>query len=115
MSPYLQQRNDSKSKNRNSNNDATNINALINEIESIKWLEDDANGPNSTSSNEVDSKYESVSDNGSEISDEGYRSLGLTQQENSSANKQAPVNGKTHSGPDGDVRIDGMKSRKNHF
>lgn len=71
----------------------------------MKWLEEDAsssaNGPNSTSSNEIDSKYENASDNGSEISDEGYRSLGLTQQ----ANKQ--TTSKTQSGPEDDDKTDG--------
>lgn len=109
LSPYQQQqRCDQRTKNRNS---GTNINALINEIESIKWLDDDtstATGQtNSTSSNEVDSKYENASDNGSEISDEGYRSLGLTQQANGSSNKQSTANGKTQSGPDEDVKTEG--------
>jgi hypothetical protein len=35
-----------------------------------------------TSSNDGANKYENVSDNGSEISDEGYRSLGLIQANN---------------------------------
>lgn len=37
----------------------------------------------------ANNKYENVSDNGSEISDEGYRSLGLIQ--NSTVNKRASV------------------------
>lgn len=107
LSPYQQQRSDQKTKNRNS---GTNINALINEIESIKWLDDDtstAAGQNSTSSNEIDSKYENASDNGSEISDEGYRSLGVTQQANGSSTKQSTANGKTQSGPEEDVKMEG--------
>lgn len=107
LSPYQQQRIDPKTKNRNS---GTNINALINEIESIKWLDDDtstATGQNSTSSNEVDSKYENASDNGSEISDEGYRSLGLTQQANGSSCKQLTANEKTQCNPESDVKMEG--------
>lgn len=105
LSPYP--RNDTKSKNRNlPNNGSTNITNLINEIESMEWLKDDANssnGLNSTSSNEVDSKYENASDNGSEISDEGYRSLGLTQQ--ALSNKQTSL--KAQSGQEEDVKNDG--------
>lgn len=34
----------------------------------------------------TDGKFENISDNGSEISDEGYRSLGLVQQTNGNGN-----------------------------
>lgn len=39
-------------------------------------------GANVTINNDGANKYENVSDNGSEISDEGYRSLGLIQSNN---------------------------------
>lgn len=45
--------------------------------------------PKSDLSEVVNNKYENASDNGSEISDEGYRSLGLIQ--NGAVNKRASV------------------------
>lgn len=39
-----------------------------------------ASATNTTTANDASGKFENISDNGSEISDEGYRSLGLIQQ-----------------------------------
>lgn len=57
---------------------------------------------NVTINNDGANKYENVSDNGSEISDEGYRSLGLIQSNNAkrisvhsqASNEDAETNGK---------------------
>lgn len=57
---------------------------------------------NNNSNNDGANKYENVSDNGSEISDEGYRSLGLIQSNNAkrisvlsqASNEDADTNGK---------------------
>lgn len=46
----------------------------------------DTNGGSEPDVNCVDGKFENISDNGSEISDEGYRSLGLIQANNQNNN-----------------------------
>jgi growth arrest-specific protein 2 len=58
-------------------------------------------GTTTTTNNDGANKYENVSDNGSEISDEGYRSLGLIQSGNAkrisvhsqASNEDAETNG----------------------
>lgn len=58
-------------------------------------------GTNGTANNDGANKYENVSDNGSEISDEGYRSLGIIQSNNAKrislhsqvSNEDADTNG----------------------
>lgn len=57
----------------------SNSNNLINEMKAVN-NENVQNG--TTTNNDGANKYENVSDNGSEISDEGYRSLGLIQSNN---------------------------------
>lgn len=52
-------------------------------------------GPTATTSTSADGKFENISDNGSEISDEGYRSLGLIQQANNSQSKRASLHSQT--------------------
>jgi growth arrest-specific protein 2 len=60
------------------------------------------NGTNGVGNNDGANKYENISDNGSEISDEGYRSLGLIQSNNAKrislhsqvSNEDADTNGK---------------------
>lgn len=46
----------------------------------------ESNGDSKPDVNCVDGKFENISDNGSEISDEGYRSLGLIQANNQNNN-----------------------------
>lgn len=65
------------------------------------------NGTNGTAGNDGANKYENISDNGSEISDEGYRSLGLIQSNNAKrislhsqvSNEDADTNGELHHRP----------------
>lgn len=60
--------------------------------------------------NDGANKYENISDNGSEISDEGYRSLGLIQSNNAKrislhsqvSNEDAETNGKSSDGASAD-------------
>lgn len=60
----------------------------------------DANGTN-------DGKFENISDNGSEISDEGYRSLGLIQQAKDTQSKRASLHSQISNE---DVKIEDAKS-----
>lgn len=79
--------------------DAESINNsnLISEIKAVN-----ENVSNGATPNDGANKYENVSDNGSEISDEGYRSLGLIQSNNpkrislhsQASNEDADTNGK---------------------
>lgn len=61
----------------------------INTISETKPIDDNINGTTSTI---TDGIVENISDNGSEISDEGYRSLGLIQQANNSQVKRSSLN-----------------------
>lgn len=49
----------------------------------------------SLNSTPADGKFENISDNGSEISDEGYRSLGLIQHANHSHSKRTSLHSQT--------------------
>lgn len=77
------------------NNNVQDEPPLVNEAK----VESSTNG---TNSNDGANKYENISDNGSEISDEGYRSLGLIQSNNAKrislhsqvSNEDAETNGK---------------------
>lgn len=67
-------------------------------VQSNGTTETDSTKPNETASTAngaatADGKFENISDNGSEISDEGYRSLGLIQQANQS--KRASLHSQT--------------------
>lgn len=75
----------------------------INETESTKPNESAANTNGTTT---TDGKFENISDNGSEISDEGYRSLGLIQQANNQS-KRASLHSQTSIE---DVKTDDAKS-----
>lgn len=59
-------------------------------------------------------KFENISDNGSEISDEGYRSLGLIQQANNNQSKRASLHSQTslEDGKTDDAKTNGMYSKK---
>lgn len=67
----------------------------------------EATVPTATTSTTADGKFENISDNGSEISDEGYRSLGLIQQANNSQSKRTSLHSQT-SVEDG--RVDDAKT-----
>lgn len=62
------------------------------ETEPTKTNETNANTNGTTT---TDGKFENISDNGSEISDEGYRSLGLIQQANNNQSKRASLHSQT--------------------
>lgn len=55
----------------------------------------DGTVPTASTSTPADGKFENISDNGSEISDEGYRSLGLIQQANNSQSKRISLHSQT--------------------
>lgn len=68
-------------------------------VQSNGTTETDSIKPNETTGNAngtttADGKFENISDNGSEISDEGYRSLGLIQQANNQS-KRASLHSQT--------------------
>jgi hypothetical protein len=84
----------------NSNSNSGNIETSVN---SCVMNDGKMDASNSNGSSESANKYdENVSDNGSEISDEGYRSLGLIQSNNpkrislhsQASNEDADTNGK---------------------
>lgn len=62
------------------------------ETEPTKTNETNGNTNGTTA---TDGKFENISDNGSEISDEGYRSLGLIQQANNNQSKRASLHSQT--------------------
>lgn len=73
---------------------ATTTPATTTEAEPTKLSE--TNGTtNGTTSTDNGGKFENISDNGSEISDEGYRSLGLIQQANNNQSKRASLHSQT--------------------
>lgn len=92
MSPSPRRLGDLKSKKQTSFelNAATTL-ASTAEAETSKLNESNAN-TNGTTDN--GGKFENISDNGSEISDEGYRSLGLIQQANNQS-KRASLHSQT--------------------
>lgn len=55
----------------------------------------DGTVPTASTSTAADGKFENISDNGSEISDEGYRSLGLIQQAHNSQSKRTSLHSQT--------------------
>lgn len=64
----------------------------------------------------ADGKFENISDNGSEISDEGYRSLGLVQQANNSQSKRTSLHSQNsiEDGQADDAKINGMNYEEAH-
>lgn len=97
MSPSPRRLGDLKNKQQlslDSNVGATTTPATTTEAEPTKLSE--TNGTtNGTTSTDNGGKFENISDNGSEISDEGYRSLGLIQQANSNQSKRASLHSQT--------------------
>lgn len=90
----------------NSSVASTNISSVqipLSQHEPLNSLINDGKNENSTTVtvNDGANKYENISDNGSEISDEGYRSLGLIQSNNAKrislhsqvSNEDADTNG----------------------
>lgn len=68
-------------------------------VQSNGTIETEPSKPNESNGNTngtttTDGKFENISDNGSEISDEGYRSLGLIQQANNQS-KRASLHSQT--------------------
>lgn len=68
--------------------------STITEVELTKVSETNGN-TNGTTTTDNGGKFENISDNGSEISDEGYRSLGLIQQANNNQSKRASLHSQT--------------------
>lgn len=68
--------------------------ATTTEADPSKVSETNGN-PNATTTTDNGGKFENISDNGSEISDEGYRSLGLIQQANNNHSKRASLHSQT--------------------
>lgn len=97
MSPSPRRLGDLKNKKQlslDSNVGATTTPATTTEAEPTKLSE--TNGTtNGTTSTDNGGKFENISDNGSEISDEGYRSLGLIQQANNNQSKRASLHSQT--------------------
>lgn len=98
MSPSPRRLGDLKNKKQNSLESNTSVASTTAEIESTKLHENtttngNTNGTNSTADN--GGKFENISDNGSEISDEGYRSLGLIQQGNTNQSKRTSLHSQT--------------------
>lgn len=73
----------------------------------------EGNVPTASTSTSADGKFENISDNGSEISDEGYRSLGLIQQANNSQSKRTSLHSQTsiEDGRADDAKNNGELSR----
>lgn len=96
MSPSPRRLGDLKSKKQtsfDSNVTTTTTTPTANtEADSTKLNETNGN-VNGTTDN--GGKFENISDNGSEISDEGYRSLGLIQQANNNQSKRASLHSQT--------------------
>lgn len=67
--------------------------AAVNETDTSKSNETNGHAASGTADN--GGKFENISDNGSEISDEGYRSLGLIQQANNNQSKRASLHSQT--------------------
>lgn len=67
--------------------------AAATETYASKSNETNGNATNATT--DIGGKFENISDNGSEISDEGYRSLGLIQQANNNQSKRASLHSQT--------------------
>lgn len=85
----------------------TNGSSVVNDAAANQQTDvKEANGAN-------DGKFENISDNGSEISDEGYRSLGLIQQaNNSNQSKRISLHSQTSTE---DVKVEGATKNGKHF
>lgn len=67
----------------------------------------DTNGESKTEQTNGDGKFENISDNGSEISDEGYRSLGVIQANLNGNAKRSSLHSQTSEEPE----VNGMLIR----
>lgn len=67
----------------------------------------EAKGTDSHGANSDGGKFENISDNGSEISDEGYRSLGLIQQAKDNQSKRISLHSQTSNE---DVKVECAKT-----
>lgn len=95
MSPSPRRLGDLKSKKQtsfDSNISTVTTAASTTDAETTKHNENNANANGTTDNG---GKFENISDNGSEISDEGYRSLGLIQQANNNQSKRASLHSQT--------------------
>ena len=99
MSPSPRRLGDLKSKKHTSFD--TNIATITTPAAASAANETDTSKPNETNGTAANGttdnggKFENISDNGSEISDEGYRSLGLIQQANNNQSKRASLHSQT--------------------
>lgn len=93
MSPSPRRLGDLKSKKQTSlDSNVNNSTATGTDSDNVKQNE---NNGNTNGTNDNGGKFENISDNGSEISDEGYRSLGLIQQANNNQSKRASLHSQT--------------------
>lgn len=98
MSPSPRRLDDLKSKKQTSfdSNIATTIATTTTPVASTESADTTKSSETNGSVNgTTDGKFENISDNGSEISDEGYRSLGLIQQANNNQSKRASLHSQT--------------------
>lgn len=95
-------------------NASTATPTTANDVEPSKTNDSTAvNGTaNGVSVSDNGGKFENISDNGSEISDEGYRSLGLIQQANNNQSKRTSLHSQTsiEDGKIDDAKTNGMFS-----
>lgn len=110
MSPSPRRLGDLKSKKQTSL-ESNASSATVTESETSKANETSSNANTNLASD--NGKFENISDNGSEISDEGYRSLGLIQQANNNQSKRASLHSQTsiEDGKTDDAKINGEFSK----
>lgn len=88
--------------------------ATTTEVDSIKTNDSNGTGnaSNVASGSDNGGKFENISDNGSEISDEGYRSLGLIQQANNNQSKRTSLHSQTsiEDGKADDAKTNGKRN-----
>lgn len=102
MSPSPRRIGEFKKKQLSLESNASNVSCPINQttpVDSNVVADVKATDGNPTASvaisTDASGKFENISDNGSEISDEGYRSLGLIQQANNSQSKRTSLHSQT--------------------
>lgn len=110
MSPSPRRLGDLKGKKQTSlDSNASTMTVTAAESETSKVSNENSGNANGSATTD-NGKFENISDNGSEISDEGYRSLGLIQQANNNQSKRASLHSQTsiEDGKTDDAKINGM-------
>lgn len=89
----------------------------VTEAETSSKVSETNGNTNGTATTDNGGKFENISDNGSEISDEGYRSLGLIQQANNNQSKRASLHSQTsiEDGKTDDAKPNGKYKYINKF